>query len=77
MPQVKKKAKNPILIEFATKIRQRRHILSLTQEQVAERANFHVNFIGGIERAERNPSLTSLITLANALNCSIIEILPI
>lgn len=51
-------------------------MLDLTQEQVAERASFHVNYIGGIERAEHNPSLTSLVMLANALDCPLIEILP-
>ena len=61
------KRKNPVLVEFAKKVRTRRYELGLTQEQLAEKADFHVNFIGGIERANRNPSLTSLIKLAKAL----------
>ena len=76
MATVKKKKKNPILVDFAAKVRNRRHVLSLTQEQLAERANFHVNYIGGIERAERNPSLTSLIALANGLECLGKDLLP-
>ena len=71
-----KKKKNTILIEFAAKVRNRRHALSLTQEQLAELADFHVNFVGGIERAERNPSLTSLVALSKALNCSVNELVP-
>lgn len=70
MAQGKKKKKDPALVAFAAVVRKRRHALSLTQEQLAERANFHVNYIGGIERAERNPSLTSLISLAKGLGCS-------
>jgi len=62
-----RKAKSPILLGFAKKVRIRRYELGLTQEQLAEKAEFHVNFIGGIERATRNPSLTSLIKLAKAL----------
>jgi len=62
-----KKSKNPILIEFAKMVRNRRYDLGLTQEELAEKADFHVNFIGGIERATRNPSLTSIIRLAEAL----------
>lgn len=62
--------KSPILIEFARKVRLRRYELQLTQEQLAERANFHVNYIGGIERSTRNPSLTSIVALANALEIS-------
>jgi len=72
-----KKKKDQILIEFAAKVRNRRYFLSLTQEQLAERVDFHVNYIGGIERGERNPSLTSLIALAKGLECSLKDLLPI
>lgn len=70
------KQKKSILIDFAKRVRTRRHELELTQEQLAERADFHVNFIGGIERAERNPSLTSLVDLAKALNCALSDLFP-
>jgi transcriptional regulator with XRE-family HTH domain len=76
MAQGKKKKKDPILVVFAAAVRRRRHALSLTQEELAERADFHVNYIGGIERAERNPSLTSLAMLAKGLECSIKNLLP-
>lgn len=76
MANVKKKKKSPVLVEFAAKVRNRRHALALTQEQLAERANFHVNYIGGIERAERNPSITSLINLAKGLECQGKDLLP-
>lgn len=64
MTKKEHKAKNPILLEFARKVRIRRYELGLTQEQLAEKANFHVNFIGGIERATRNPSLTSVVKIS-------------
>ena len=76
MAQAKKKKKDPILVAFAAKVRNRRHALSLTQEQLAEEAGFHVNYIGGIERAVRNPSLTSLIALAKGLDCLARDLLP-
>lgn len=68
--------KSPILIEFSRKVRQRRYELQLTQEQLAERANFHVNYIGGIERSTRNPSLTSIVALAKALEISTKDLIP-
>ena len=74
MAQSKKK-KHPILISFAAKIRKRRYFLSLTQEELAERAGFHVNYIGGLERAERNPSLISMTMLAKGLDCSLCDLL--
>jgi len=71
-----KRKKDQILVAFAEKVRKRRYFLSLTQEQLAERVDFHINYIGGIERAERNPSLTSLVALAKGLECSIKDLLP-
>lgn len=68
--------KNPILVLFAAQVRNRRHFLLLTQEQLAERANFHVNYLGGIERAERNPSLVSVIALTKGLGCTLKDLLP-
>jgi transcriptional regulator with XRE-family HTH domain len=76
MAQGKNKKKDPILTAFAAVVRRRRHALSLTQEELAERAGFHVNYVGGIERAERNPSLTSLASLAKGLKCSAKDLLP-
>lgn len=72
----RKKKKNTILDAFADKLRKRRYALSLTQEELAEKANFHVNYIGGLERGQRNPSLTSLEMLAKGLDCSIQDLLP-
>jgi transcriptional regulator with XRE-family HTH domain len=70
------KNKDPLLLEFARKIRMRRYELRLTQEELAEAAEIHVNFVGGIERASRNPSLTSIIKLAKALKLSPKDLLP-
>ena len=62
--------RSPILVAFGTKVRMRRYELNLTQEELAERANFHVNYIGNIERAEINISLERLFELAKALEIS-------
>jgi transcriptional regulator with XRE-family HTH domain len=70
------KAKDPLLLEFARKIRMRRHELNLTQEELAEAADIHVNFVGGIERASRNPSLTSIIKMARALKLDPKDLMP-
>lgn len=59
-----------ILTEFAVKIRARRREIGLTQEQLAVKAELHVNYVGGIERGQRNPTLESIVRLARALKIS-------
>ena len=54
----------------------RRHELELTQEELAEKANLHVNYIGGIERGKRNLSYEKIIDLAHALKLSPKDLMP-
>lgn len=42
----------------------------LRQEDVAERANLSVNYVGAVERGERLPSLETFIALLNATGAS-------
>ena len=48
-------------------IRKRRLVLGLSQEGLAERADLHWTYIGGIERGERNVSLLNIVKVARAL----------
>jgi len=41
---------------FGDNVRRLRKAKKLTQEKLAEAANCHPNYLGGIERGERNPS---------------------
>ncbi|WP_354094278.1 helix-turn-helix domain-containing protein [Clostridium gasigenes] len=45
--------------------------LNLTQEQLAEKVDISISYVGQIERGEINICLDTLITLANALRVSI------
>lgn len=53
------------------RIRRERKKLSLTQEQLAEMTGVSHAYIGQIERGERNPTLETLVNLANRLGVSI------
>jgi transcriptional regulator with XRE-family HTH domain len=41
--------------------------MNVSQEELADLADIHRTYIGGIERGERNPTLTMIVRLARAL----------
>ncbi|WP_083457997.1 helix-turn-helix domain-containing protein [Herbaspirillum hiltneri] len=53
---------------FASNIRRIRLERQLTQEQVAEAADLHTNYISSVERGERNISICNIERIARALN---------
>jgi transcriptional regulator with XRE-family HTH domain len=52
---------------FGRRVRQLRLRRGLSQEKLAELADLHRNYVGGIERGERNVALLNIIALARAL----------
>ena len=48
-------------------VRRQRLVLGLSQEGLAEKADLHWTYIGGIERGERNVSLLNIVKVARAL----------
>ena len=53
------------------KIKERRKALNITQEYVAEQLDVNPSHISNIECGRANPSLTTLIKIANVLQCSV------
>jgi hypothetical protein len=51
-------------------IRKYRLMKKLRQEDLAEKADLSINYIGAIERGEKIPSLETLIVIINALGVS-------
>ena len=73
-PQRRSKPRSPEHAALGEAIRRLRLERGLSQEQLAERAGTDLTQIGGIERGVRNPSYTTLVRLAAALETSVGEI---
>lgn len=67
---------DPDLLSFGQAVRHRRTALGLSQEELADRAGLHRNYIGGIERGERNVGIKAVFALAVGLQCSAAELFP-
>lgn len=63
------------LKELGRIVRKKRESLNLTQREVAVRSNMDRNYIGMVERGERNPSYLSLIKIAQGLNMTIYQLI--
>lgn len=53
------------------RIREERIKHRLTQEQLAEAAEVNESYIGQVERGEKNPSLETVVSIANSLGVTV------
>jgi len=60
--------------EFGKRLRNLRRQKGYSQEKLAELASLHRNYIGMIERGERNVTLLKIKKIARALNIEIKEL---
>ncbi|MCI1273340.1 MAG: helix-turn-helix transcriptional regulator [Clostridiaceae bacterium] len=62
-------------IKLSSRIKFLRENAHLTQEQLAEKADLSLDFLGKLEINYRKPSLRTIVKLANALKIEPFEIL--
>ena len=55
-------------------LRARREACGFSQEKLADLAGLHRNFIGLIERGQRNPTYLTLVAVSSRLSVSLAEL---
>ena len=61
--------------QFGRTLRELRLERNLSQEKLAELADVHRNYVGGIERGERNVSLLNIVKLAHGLEVRAVKLM--
>jgi transcriptional regulator with XRE-family HTH domain len=64
-----------IMEKLASVVEARRTELGYSQQTLAKKAGMSLTYISEVERAERNPSISSLFKLADALDCEASQLL--
>lgn len=68
---------SPECVAFGNAVRTLRQQRGFSQDEFASIAELHRTYVGGIERGERNPTLTSIYRIAKALKVAPAELLKL
>jgi ribosome-binding protein aMBF1 (putative translation factor) len=68
--------KTAVRIEFGKRLKRKRQEQDLTQEMLAEKAGLAPNYVGSVERGERNIGLENIVILAKALGIAPKNLMP-
>jgi transcriptional regulator with XRE-family HTH domain len=63
-----------VLLAFGARLSRCRREKGLTQEDLGSLAGLHRTYVGSVERGERNPTLTTIVALAEGLGCAVSEL---
>ena len=60
---------------FAVNLRKARIAAGLSQEELAAKSGLHRNYVGSVERNEKNISIDAIERLARALKLDVVDLL--
>ncbi|WP_081436220.1 helix-turn-helix domain-containing protein [Magnetococcus marinus] len=60
--------KQQACIQFGLRLRELRQSKGFSQDAFSKHSGLHRTYIGGIERGERNPTLTTILKISYALS---------
>ncbi len=63
-----------INVALGRTVREKRHALGISQEELAARSDLHRTYIADVERGNRNPSIESIQAIATGLGIQISEL---
>lgn len=72
---MKSMTEQSILTTLGQRIRDLRHVRSISQEELADVAGVHRTYIGMVERGEKNVTILTLSKFASAFGLSISELI--
>ncbi|MEK3687928.1 helix-turn-helix domain-containing protein [Paenibacillus sp. FSL R10-2736] len=67
-------SKSELVQRIGERIRRVRKEINLSQEQLAERSGLHTNYVGQVERGEKNLTLETLEKVVGSLGISLEEL---
>jgi transcriptional regulator with XRE-family HTH domain len=68
-------ANDSVLVALGKRVRALRKEAKLTQEELAARAGLSTNYVGEVERGQRNAGITALVALARGLEVTATRLL--
>ena len=75
MTTLSAKRRQPQLLALGKAIKTLRKQHDLTQEGLALAAGLHLSYVSAIERGDNNPTLLTLLALAEALNVTLLDLI--
>ena len=70
-------ARSPAHQALGDAVREYRHALGISQEELGFRSRINRAYVGGIERGERNPTIEVLLRLTDALGTSLPDLFSV